>query len=321
MNEVNQRINRWMAPRMPYLIIVCLALGIAVPNVMGKLSPHITALMVFMTFSNTLGGSFRDLGKTLRHPKAVLLCMVSLHVLMPLLALGVGSVLFPNDPLYTLGLVMIEASPAAVSSLLWITIGGGNMELCLSVVLLDALLSPVILPLTLRLLCGSVVTLDSVGMMQDLVVMIVIPAALAMLLCQLKGKETCNRLKGHLSSLSKLSMLLVVAGNITRCVDDLHHLNATLLLVMLATVGMRVLGLILGWTLARLLRYSYKTSLTVTMNSSMRNMAAASTLAAEYFPSQAAFSPSISPLFSQLLASVAVRILQKKRETLKGGKD
>ena len=37
------------------------------------------------------------------------------------------------------------------------------------------MLSPVILPLTLRLLCGSVVELDTLGMIRDLFVMIVSP--------------------------------------------------------------------------------------------------------------------------------------------------
>ena len=86
---------------------------------------------------------------------------------------------FPDQPLYTLSLVLMEGSPAAVSSLMWIVIGGGSVELCLSIILLDTMLSPVILPLTLRLLCGSVVELDTLGMIRDLFLMIVVPAALA----------------------------------------------------------------------------------------------------------------------------------------------
>lgn len=184
MNKL-QALNTWMTPKMPLLILGALALGLLFPDQIGLLCPAVSALMMFQTFANSLGSSVQDLGRVLSHPKPVLITMLSLHLLMPLAALGIGSMCFPDQPLYTLSLVLMEGSPAAVSSLMWIVIGGGSVELCLSIILLDTMLSPVILPLTLRLLCGSVVELDTLGMIRDLFVMIVVPAALAMVLCRL----------------------------------------------------------------------------------------------------------------------------------------
>ena len=62
--------------------------------------------------------------------------------------------------------------------------------------------------------------------------------------------------------------------------------------------------------------FPYPVELTVTVNSSMRNNAAAATLAAQYFPSEVVFSPSVSPLFSQLTSSLAVRALQKRQQKI-----
>ena len=160
MNKL-QALNTWMTPKMPLLILGALALGLLFPDQIGLLCPAVSALMMFQTFANSLGSSVQDLGRVLSHPKPVLITMLSLHLLMPLAALGIGSMCFPDQPLYTLSLVLMEGSPAAVSSLMWIVIGGGSVELCLSIILLDTMLSPVILPLTLRLLCGSVVELDT----------------------------------------------------------------------------------------------------------------------------------------------------------------
>ena len=169
-----QKLNTWMTPKMPLLILCALVLGLLFPNQVGVLCPAVTTLMMFQTFANSLGSSVQDLGRVLSHPKPVLITLFCLHILMPLVALGIGSVCFPDQPLYTLSLVLMEGSPAAVSSLMWIVIGGGSVELCLSIILLDTLLSPVVLPLTLRLLCGSVVELDTPGMIRDLFVMIVL---------------------------------------------------------------------------------------------------------------------------------------------------
>lgn len=317
MNKL-QQLNARMNDHMPLLVVCMLALGLLFPTQVGHLCPYVTALMVFQTFASSLGGSVQDLLRVLSHPKPVLLVMLSLHVLMPLWALTVGSLLFPKQPLYTLSMVLIEASPAAVSSLMWVVIGSGSVELCLSIVLLETILSPVILPLTLRLLCGTVVELNTAGMIQDLFIMVVVPAAASMLLYRIVGKEPCTHLKNHLSPFVKFAVLGIIAANVTRCAPFLRDLNGDLILLLLATWLMRVSGLVIGWLLSRLCRLPYGQKLTVTINSSMRNNAASATLAAQYFPAEVVFSPSVSPLFSQLSISFAVRLLQKHRPKTDG---
>lgn len=310
MNKL-QALNTWMTPKMPLLILGALALGLLFPDQIGLLCPAVSALMMFQTFANSLGSSVQDLGRVLSHPKPVLITMVSLHLLMPLVALGIGSMCFPDQPLYTLSLVLMEGSPAAVSSLMWIVIGGGSTGICLSTVLLDSLLSPLILPLTLRLLCGTMVALDTLGLIKSLMVMVVIPAAAAMFLCRVWGRERCSHLKTQLALPSKLVLLLIVSANVTRCADSLRHLNISLALLVCCSLVMRVLGLTIGFGISRLFRLPYDTGLAVSVNSGMRNNSAAATLAAQYFPSDVVFSPSVSPVLSQLSVSLAIRLLQR----------
>ena len=93
-----QRMNQWMTPRMPVLILCALALGLLFPSQIGILCPYVTAMMMFQTFANSLGSSVQDLARVLSHPKPVLVTMLTLHILMPLLALGIGSLCFPDHP-------------------------------------------------------------------------------------------------------------------------------------------------------------------------------------------------------------------------------
>ena len=76
-------------------------------------------------------------------------------------------------------LVLEYAVPTGVASLMWVGMSRDNTALCLSVVLLDTLLSPVVIPLTMKLLVGSVVELDTWGMMRDLLLMVALPALAA----------------------------------------------------------------------------------------------------------------------------------------------
>ncbi|MFR7893424.1 MAG: hypothetical protein ACLU38_04405 [Dysosmobacter sp.] len=85
-------------------------------------------MMIFQTFANSLGGGFRDLAQVMAHPKPVLLTMLTLHVLMPVIALGSRRPDFPHEsPLYPESGTGGKLS-AAVSSLIWMTIGGGSRD-------------------------------------------------------------------------------------------------------------------------------------------------------------------------------------------------
>ncbi|MBR3641317.1 MAG: bile acid:sodium symporter family protein [Oscillibacter sp.] len=308
------RADAWCARRMPLLLLAALALGVSFSEQLSFLCAFITPLMIYQTFANSLGGSFRDLGRVALHPLPILVVLLSLHVVMPLLALGVGSLFFPEQPLYTLGLVLEEASPAAVSSLMWVVMGAGNAELCLSVVLLDTVLSPLVFPLTLRLLAGSVLEVDVAGMFGNLLIMIVLPAVAAMSLRRFAGQERCDWLKLRLRPFAKLALLCISMATVTRCAPFLRGLTPELILLIFLTLVMRLGALGLGYLFARLFRFEPTTRLTATLCSGMRNTAAASTIAATYFPWQVMFSPSCAPLFSQLTASLALHVLTRGKK-------
>ena len=131
---------------------------------------------------------------------------------------------------------------------------------------------------------------------------------------RLLGKEKCSKAKQQLTPFSKLSLLTIICANVTRCAPFLHDLNGQLVLLIFITLAMRLISLGVGFLLSNLLRFPYPVELTVTINSSMRNNAAAATLAAQYFPSEVVFSPSVSPLFSQFTSSLAVQFLQKRQK-------
>ena len=132
-----------------------------------------------------------------------------------------------------------------------------------------------------------------------------------MFLCRVWGRERCSHLKTQLALPSKLVLLLIVSANVTRCADSLRHLNISLALLVCCSLVMRVLGLTIGFGISRLFRLPYDTGLAVSVNSGMRNNSAAATLAAQYFPSDVVFSPSVSPVLSQLSVSLAIRLLQR----------
>ena len=198
-----QKLSQWdrfLGSYFPWFVLACATTGVLFPDTFSWLNGSITmGLFAFMTFSNSLGGGFRELGRVFLRPLPVVVTLVLLHVVIPLLTLGLGNLLFPDAPLFTIGLVLEYVIPTGVASLMWVGICGGNEPLCLSIVLLDTLAAPVVIPLSLKLLVGSVVEVDTWGMMGDMMIMVALPALAAMTVYQVTGGRAAVTLKPRLA--------------------------------------------------------------------------------------------------------------------------
>lgn len=305
-----QKLDAFLGEHMALLILICVAFGVALPGVFSHLNGVTVALFAFMTFANSLGGGFGEMRNVILRPLPVLAVFLILHVVMPVLTLGVGNLLFPDAPLFTTGLVLEYAVPTGVASLMWVSMGRGNTTLCLSVVLLDTLCAPVVIPLTLRLLVGSVVEINTWGMMRDLLVMVAIPAVLAMVSYQATGGRVATTLKPRLAPYAKVAMLLIVLSNATGCAPFLRKITPVLVLLMVAVFLLCLLGFFLGYWAARAMKVDFPTLLTVSLNSGMRNIAAGAVLASQYFPGDVMFPVAFSPLFLQAVTSLVLKVLR-----------
>lgn len=307
------KAEAFISRRFPLLILVSVIVGAGFPSVFSFLNQLTVPMFAFITFYSSLGGSFRDMALVARHPLPVISVWCLMHVVLPPVVLLAGMALFPEAPLFTTGLVLEFSIPTGVASLMWVGMAGGNLSLCLALVLLDTLLSPVVIPLTLQVLLGSVVEMDPWGMMGNLMIMVAIPAVAAMTLFQLTGGRSAEYLKPRLGAFSKTFMLLVVVANGTDCAPFLRHLTPQLILVIAAVFCLCVVGFLAGYWMGRLQRRDYPTITTMTLATGLRNISAGAVLASQYFPPDVLFPVALTPLFLQVMASIVLQILQRTK--------
>ena len=310
-----QKLSQWdrfLGSCFPWFVLACATTGVLFPDTFSWLNGSITmGLFAFMTFANSLGGGFRELGRVFLRPLPVVVTLVLLHVVIPLLTLGLGNLLFQDAPLFTIGLVLEYVIPTGVASLMWVGICGGNTPLCLSIVLLDTLAAPVVIPLSLKLLVGSVVEVDTWGMMGDMMVMVALPALAAMTVYQVTGGRAAVTLKPRLALFAKLALLIVITANATSCSSFLRSIDRTLVLVMATVFPLCLLGFLAGYWAAKLLGLDFPTRATMCLNTGLRNISAGSVLALQYFPAQVVFPVAFTPLFLQFTTSIIVKVLMR----------
>jgi len=301
--------DRFISAHLPLFVLGVVIFGVSFPAVFVPINAVSIPLFAFLSFANSLGGGFRELSQVFLRPLPVLVSMILLHVLLPLIAMGVGTLLLPDYPLFTTGLVLEFSVPTGVSSLIWVGLCGGSAMLCLSIVLLDTLLSPLVIPLTLKLLLGSVVEMDTLGMMKDMLLMVALPAVVGMFLYQRTKGRVATTLQPKLSFFSKVVMLLIVGANASGCAPFLREINSIVILVMLLSISLCLFGFFSGFWAGKLLKMDFSTSATLCLNTGLRNLNAGAVLAMAYFPPDVLFPVALTPLFLQIFTSLVAKVM------------
>lgn len=303
------QMDRFIGKNIVWATLSCLALGVLFPHFFGGLLTVNALLFAFMTFASSLNAGFRELKAVVMRPLPVVISLVILHTLIPILVLLIGNFFFSSQPYFVTGMVLEYSVPTAVATLMWVSMYRGNMPLSLSLVLLDTLLAPFVIPITLKLLVGTVVQVDTASMIQSLLLTVALPAAAGMGLNQITHGRVAHTLQPKLQPFSKIALLLIILGNVTGVAGYLRNMTATLFFVALTVFLFCVLGYFLGWATARVLKLDFASTLSLTLNIGMRNVNAGAVIAIQYFPPQVLFPVVISSLFLQLSASVVVQAL------------
>lgn len=311
MNDFNRFAGKWM----PFLVFGCLCAGITFAEPIGRLTLLVPFLFAFMTFTGTLNSTFRQLLNIAKNPLPLFVSLLIIHIVMPLLALGAGKLFFPGGPYFIVGIVLEFVVPSAVACFMWSTIAGGNSALTLSIVLLDTLAAPFLVPFSLHVLVGAKVAVDVAGMMRDLVWMIAVPALATMLLNQFTDGRAGKKLSPLLAPYGKIALLLIIMINSTRVAPFIRHMTPMLFGIAGIIFVLAVTGYFLGWLCALLLRQRGDVTASMTFGCGMRNISAGAVIAAAYFPAEVMFPVMIGTLFQQMLASVFAHFLTRNRKT------
>jgi bile acid:Na+ symporter, BASS family len=306
LHALNQRLTKIM----PLITPIAVVIGVLLSKWLGPCAFLVPWIFGFMTFAGSLRSNFKDLKRVLTQPLPLFLCFVLLHLVMPLLAWALGHLTFGDDSLTITGMILAVVIPTGISSVIWVSVYRGNIPLTLTIILIDTLLSPFVVPYSLSVLVGAQVHMDVLGMMKGLWWMIVFPSVLGMLLNQLMTKQA-KKLEVSLAPFSKIGLGVVVAINASVIGPYLQHIDWRLASIAGLGFFIAALGYLFGMLLSRLFKWDREISVAIIFNSGMRNISAGAVIAITYFPAAVAVPVVLGMLFQQLLASIYGQLIHR----------
>jgi bile acid:Na+ symporter, BASS family len=297
-----QSINRQLERFMPIITPVSVLIGVFFTDHLIMFSFIIPWVFAFITFSGSLGSSFSSIKGALKSPLPLIVILLLLHVIMPVIAWLVGQIIFTNDHLTVTGLVLGLVIPTGVASFFWVTIYKGNIALALSIILFDTVLSPFLVPFTISVLIGQKVEIDSLSIMNGLLIMVVLPSIFGMVINYVtKGKRV--KMGKVLAPFSKVGLASVVMMNGAVIAPYLAEINNKLLVIIGTVFILACSGYLLAWLIGRLLNRDRETIVAMIFTGGMRNNSAGAVIAVQYFPPAVAVPVIACMLFQQVLAS------------------
>jgi len=300
-------INGFLERSFPLLITLGLVLGVLLPWVFVDLRPLVPLFFGSVTLVGALKLRVRELGKTIASPLPIIFYFVTARVIMPLLVFAFSSLVF-NNPDIVSGYVLLYAVPTAVTGFIWVSLYKGDPALGLTLILLDTMLAPIVVPATVRILLGAGIDLDMTGMIISLTFMIVIPTIVGVTLNESSRGKIPAVLTPYLAPVSKLLMLLVVAANTSAVAPLIRFDNPQVWLIIAVSIGFIVFSYFFARFVSLAGKFNRDKQVSFLFAASLRNIASAMTLAIRYFPEIAVLPALLGVLLQHNTAAIMGRI-------------
>jgi len=298
---------------MPVLTPLGIALGFLLPGVFIHLRPFVPWLFGLMTLSGALKLRITEFGNTIRSPVPILAFFVSTHILMPYCAMLAASRLLGGSPDTVTGFILLFAGPIGVSSFIWVSIFRGDKALCLTLILLDTVLAPLLVPGTVSLLMGAKVAMDMSGIAVSLILMVVIPTIIGVTVNEISRGKFPVLICPYLDPVSKICLMLVIAANTSPVARVIQLDNPEVWKIAGMCILFSVGGFIVSKFTAIVVRCNSEKSVTMFFCGGLRNISAVTTIAVTFFPESAALPALLGIVFQQTISAVMGKLFVRKK--------
>ena len=275
MKKVCDFITRWMG----VLVLLVAVISLAIPATFVWLDTWvINPMLGVIMFGMGLTLSPHDFKVVLSRPKDILIGVLAQFTVMPLLAYGLA-LAFSLPKELALGVMLVGCCPGGTASNVITYLAKGDLALSVGMTATSTLLAPLLTPLLVWLLAGTMVDVDTPGMLLSIVYVVIAPIICG-LLCQRFLPQATKRVTPYLPAFSSLAIALTVGIVVSHNAD---RLLVGGMLIVLVVMLHNLLGLSLGYLVGRVLQLQKPKRVVLSIEVGMQNSGLASSLAVMHF--------------------------------------
>ena len=264
---------------MGLMVLLVAAVSLIVPASFEWIDTQvINPLLGVIMFGMGLTLSMHDFKVVLSRPWDILMGCVTQFTVMPLLALGLAwAFALPKE--LALGVILVGCCPGGTASNVITYLAKGDLALSVGMTATSTLLAPLLTPMLVWMMAGTMVDVDTMGMLQSIVYVVIAPI-IGGLLCQRFLPQLTKRVTPYLPALSTLAIGMVVGIVVSHNADRLMLGG---MLVALVVVLHNLLGLCIGYIIGKLLKLERPKRVALSIEVGMQNSGLASSLAVMHF--------------------------------------
>lgn len=275
MKKICDFIARWMG----LLVVIVAAVSLLIPASFSWIDTwSINPLLGVIMFGMGLTLSPHDFHIVLSRPKDILIGCLAQFTVMPLLAWGLAWV-FALPKELALGVMLVGCCPGGTASNVITYLAKGDLALSVGMTATSTLLAPILTPLLVWLLAGTMVDVDTLGMLQSIVYVVIAPIIVG-LLCQSFLPKLTKSVVPYLPAFSSIVIAYVVGIVVSHNAD---RLLVGGLIVILVVMMHNLLGLSTGFLIGKLLHIAKPKCVALSIEVGMQNSGLASSLAVLHF--------------------------------------
>ena len=304
MKKICDFIARWMG----LLVVIVAAVSLLIPASFSWIDTwSINPLLGVIMFGMGLTLSPHDFRIVLSRPKDILIGCLAQFTVMPLLAWGLAWV-FALPKELALGVMLVGCCPGGTASNVITYLAKGDLALSVGMTATSTLLAPILTPLLVWLLAGTMVDVDTLGMLQSIVYVVIAPIIVG-LLCQSFLPKLTKSVVPYLPAFSSIVIAYVVGIVVSHNAD---RLLVGGLIVVLVVMMHNLLGLSTGFLIGKLLHIAKPKCVALSIEVGMQNSGLASSLAVLHFAAYplAAIPGAIFSVWHNISGALAAKLYQ-----------
>ncbi|MGM7721748.1 bile acid:sodium symporter family protein [Metabacillus sp. Hm71] len=299
LKPTNSFLEKWIFMILPLLMFF----GI----LSGEFLEHLTILTPYLfmvlTFISSFSADWRKFSYFITKPWLFIVMTLVLQLIIPFFTLIVVGKVFPGEPDLIVGITLTMMLPIGVTSIFWVGFAQGNVTMALSLVSLNTLLSPFIIPATFYLMLDSVVQLDTGNLVLSLLKLVLIPSALGMVVGEWIRKKKPSPIFITASSLiSKICLYLVVLFNAASISSNLELVSDKIVHLVIVLFSLMAAGYLIHFGLSMLFTQDLENRISVAYSGGIRNYTVGVVLATTFFTPLVAFPVLLAMLLQHPIA-------------------